>query len=69
MHHRATITESRADGRPFKIQCACGTGGDFGSKEQAQVFMGIHFAALGGINTYEFVDATTKEIPVLEDAT
>lgn len=67
MHHRATITDGKADGRPFNIACACGTGGDFGSKEQAQQFMGTHFSALGGINTYEFVDATAK--PEEEDAT
>ena len=66
MHHRAVITDSKADGRPFKIQCACGTGGDFGSKEQAQQFMGTHFAALGGINTYEFADSSAKPEPAGE---
>jgi hypothetical protein len=72
MHHKATITLGTHDNLPYRIQCVCGTGGDFGSKQEAQLWMqNNHFRFLQGINTAEFVDATpvVEAPPVVEHKT
>lgn len=61
MHHQATLTEeSTAAGRPWHVQCSCGTAGDFRDKESANGYMAAHFARLSGVHTVEFVDRTAK---------
>ena len=69
MHHRAVTKLGTHDSRPVNIQCSCGTGGDFGSVEEAQGWMlQNHFRFLQGINTAEFADETTRPVPVAIDS-
>lgn len=64
MHHRAVVKFGTHDSLGYNIQCACGTGGDFGSKEEAMAWMKAnHFRYLQGINTAEMVDDTPKPEP------
>ena len=57
--HTATCTAGNAIGRPVNIQCDCGTGGDFGSVEEAEAWITEHhFNYLRGINDFAFVDET-----------
>jgi hypothetical protein len=56
MHHKATIKLGTHDNLPYNIQCSCGTGGDFGSEQEAINWMNQnHFRYLQGVNTAEFV--------------
>ena len=67
MHHRATIKTGTHDALPVNILCVCGTGGDFGSKEEAAQWMAYnHFRTLGGINTAEIVDTIPEPEKVEE---
>jgi hypothetical protein len=67
MHHKATIKLGSHDHLGYNIQCSCGTGGDFGSKDEAMNWMTVnHFRYLQGVNTAEFVDATPQ--PVASEA-
>lgn len=65
MHHKATIKLGTHDNLNYNIQCSCGTGGDFGSKEEAINWITAnHFRYLQGVNTAEFVDATPQPVAV-----
>ena len=64
MHHKITLRMGRNDNLPFNIQCVCGTGGDFGSKDEAMGWMvRNHVNHLRGVNTAELVDETPKLEP------
>jgi hypothetical protein len=65
MHHKATVKLGTHDHLNVNIQCSCGTGGDFSSKEEAMGWMQQnHFRYLQGVNTAEFVDETPVVVPV-----
>jgi hypothetical protein len=74
MHHKATIKQSTQTATnaqhgflPVNIQCACGTGGDFGSKEEAAQWMARnHFNSLAGVSTAEIVDTIPEPEKVEE---
>lgn len=55
MHHIARQKTGPSDINPFRLQCSCGTGGDFPSAEQLQAFVQMHFSRLGGIDDGEFL--------------
>lgn len=65
MHHKAVVKLGTHDNLPVNIQCSCGTGGDFGSREEAVGWMQMnHFRYLGGVNTAEVVDTLPKPQPI-----
>ena len=65
MHHRIVLKNGTHDHKPYNIQCSCGTGGDFGGKEEAVGWMQQnHISYLRGVNTAEIVDETMPTAPV-----
>lgn len=60
MHHELRIAFGQAIGRPFHVQCACGTSGDFEDKETARGFAAMHIVHLQGINHSSITDETIE---------
>jgi hypothetical protein len=59
MHHIMRLRTGPNDEQPFRLQCTCGTGGDFADETQAVAYKDRHFARFGGIDDGEYV----SEIP------
>lgn len=55
MHHKAILTVGTATGKPYHIQCACGSAGDFPKEEGAVNFFTMHKSRLGPTETAELV--------------
>jgi len=53
VHHKATLTIGKADNRPYHIQCACGSAGDFNLEAQAVAWINKHFSRIGPSETSE----------------
>lgn len=64
MHHLATLSEGPFPGKPHRIQCACGTAGDFKDKTEAQDwFTYKHVARIGPTETSELKLPDTATAP------
>jgi hypothetical protein len=63
MHHLAKLTFGKVDQLPFHAECACGTAGDFRSRQQGADYLVMHLTRLQGINSAEFVDETVAPVP------
>lgn len=64
MHHELKISFGEAIGRPFHVQCSCGTAGDFENHEFAVGYVAAHSVRLQGINSASFTDDTVAPLPV-----
>jgi hypothetical protein len=53
MHHKSVLTIGQAIGRPYHLQCACGTAGDFPKEEAAVAFFNRHVSRIGKSETSE----------------
>jgi hypothetical protein len=62
MHHLAKLTFGKVDQLPFHAECACGTAGDFRSRQQGADYLVMHLTRLQGINSAEFVDETVAPL-------
>jgi hypothetical protein len=66
MHHKGTLTIGNAAGRPYHLQCVCGTGGDFAKEEAAVNWFSIHTSRIGASETSELYvpGAIKKTVPL-----
>lgn len=58
MHHKAVLSKSESEIKPWHAACSCGPTGDFVDEKAARGYLSFHLAKQGGINTVEFVDET-----------
>lgn len=64
MHHKGVLTIGKATGRPYHIQCACGSAGDFAKEEGAVAWFNAHVARIGKTETSELsVPGAQKSVP------
>ena len=61
MHHKAILKVGNATGKPYNIQCACGSGGDFSKEVEATSWFERHKARLGVVETSELVVPGAKK--------
>jgi hypothetical protein len=62
VHHKGTLTVGFAIGRPYHIQCACGSAGDFPKEEAAVAWFNQHTSRIGVTETKElFVPGAQKK--------
>lgn len=54
MHHKATLTApGKVTGKPYHIQCACGSAGDFQYETAARAWFTFHISRIGTTETSE----------------
>ena len=69
MHHKGILTVGFAIGRPYHIQCACGSAGDFPKEEAAVAWFNAHTSRIGVTETKElFVPGAVKKTETLAPA-
>ena len=69
MHHKSVLTVGFAIGRPYHLQCACGTAGDFPKEDQAVAFFQRHISRIGTTETSELsVPGAAKAKPSVPPA-
>jgi hypothetical protein len=61
MHHKGVLTIGKAIGRPYHIQCACGSAGDFATEAAATAWFNAHIARIGKTETSELVVPGAKK--------
>jgi hypothetical protein len=55
MHHKAYLVVGTATGKPYHLQCTCGTAGDFKVEAEARAYLNKHFSRIGPTETSELV--------------
>ena len=53
MHHKAVLTVGRFPRKPYHIECACHSAGDFAKESQAVGWFSAHCARIGKTDTWE----------------
>lgn len=63
MHHKGTLTIGKVTGKPYHIQCSCGSAGDFPKEVKARSWFSAHTARLGVTETWELVVPGAQQKP------
>jgi hypothetical protein len=63
VHHKAILKVGNATGKPYNIQCSCGSGGDFNKETDATGWWARHKSRLGVVETAELVVPGAKKAP------
>lgn len=63
MHHKGVLTVGFAIGRPYHLQCACGSAGDFPKEEQAVAWFNAHTSRIGKTETSELFVPGAQQKP------
>lgn len=53
MHHKATLTVGKFPKKPYHIECACHSAGDFPKEELAVQWFKVHTSRIGKSETSE----------------